>query len=94
VKRWLELDVFRMFVYGPGVMAARLDALAALRETAEVEAVAPGYAQHGLVLEPFALRALGVIRDDDDLLAKADDRFAAFGLDWHRSQTELLLAGL
>jgi class 3 adenylate cyclase/tetratricopeptide (TPR) repeat protein len=94
VERWLELDVFRMFVYGPGVMAARLDALAALRDTAEVEAVAPAYDLPGLVLEPFALRALGIVRDDDELLAQADESFAALGLDWHRSQTERLLAGV
>ena len=65
VERWLELDVFRMFVYGPGVMAARLDALAALRHATEVEAVAPAYALRGLILEPFAVRALGIVRDDD-----------------------------
>jgi tetratricopeptide (TPR) repeat protein len=94
VERWLELDVFRMFVYGPGVMASRLDALAALRNAAEVEALAPAYALHGLVLEPFAVRALGIVRDDDELLAQADGRFAALGLDWHRAQTERLLAGL
>jgi class 3 adenylate cyclase/tetratricopeptide (TPR) repeat protein len=94
VERWLELDVFRMFVYGPGVMAARLDALAALRHATEVEAVAPAYALRGLILEPFAVRALGIVRDDDELLARADDNFAALGLDWHRSQTEQLLTGV
>jgi hypothetical protein len=46
------------------------------------------------VLQPFALRALGIVRSDDDLLARADERFAALGLEWHRAQTERLLAGL
>ena len=46
------------------------------------------------VLEPFALRALGIVRHDDELLAEADEQFAALGLEWHRSQTERLLAGL
>jgi hypothetical protein len=34
------------------------------------------------------------VRGDDDLLEKADERFAALGLEWHRAQTERLLAGL
>jgi hypothetical protein len=45
-------------------------------------------------VEPFALRALGAARNDDELLARADERFAELGLAWHRSQTERLLAGL
>jgi hypothetical protein len=46
------------------------------------------------VLEPFALRALGATRRDDDLLARADAGFVKLGLKWHRSQTERLVAGL
>ncbi len=45
-------------------------------------------------MEPFALRALGVARGDDELLARADERFQALGLVWHRAQTERLLDGL
>jgi hypothetical protein len=45
-------------------------------------------------IEPFALRALGIVRRDDDLLRQADERFAELGLDWHAAQTERLLAGL
>jgi len=45
-------------------------------------------------VEPFALRALGVARRDDELLARADERFAALGLEWHRAQTERLIAGV
>jgi class 3 adenylate cyclase len=94
VQRWLDADVFRMFVYGPGVMTARLDALAALRENAQTEDTAAAYALPGLFLEPFALRSLGIVRGDDELLARADRLFAERGLDWHRSQTERLLAGV
>ena len=94
IEKWLEVDVFRMYVYGPGVMAARLDGLAAIRDSAQVEEVAPAYIEHGLFLEPFALRALGVVRDDDELLERADRLFAERSLDWHRAQTERLLAGL
>ena len=94
IERWMALDVFRMHVYGPGVMTSRLDALAALRDRAKVEDVAPAFAERGLFLEPFALRALGIVRGDDELLARADERFAALGLEWHRAQTDRLLAGL
>jgi class 3 adenylate cyclase/tetratricopeptide (TPR) repeat protein len=94
IQRWLDMDVFRMHVYGPGVMTARLDALAALRDRATVEEVAPTFTESGLFLEPFALRALGIVRGDDQLLEQADELFAERGLEWHRAQTERLLAGL
>lgn len=90
----LELPVDRGFVWGAGALAARLDALAAFRWREVLEQEAPVYVQAGTVVEPFALRALGVVRGDDDLLAKADERFAALGLEWHRAQTERLLEGL
>jgi AAA ATPase domain len=94
IKRWLALDVFRMHVYGPGVMTSRLDALAALRDRDQVEEVAPPFVEHGLFLEPFALRALGIVRGDDALLVRADELFADRGLDWHRAQTERLQVGV
>jgi hypothetical protein len=59
-----------------------------------IEEEAPSLIQGGTLLEPFALRALGATRGDDDLLARADARFAELGLHWHRAQTERLLAGL
>jgi hypothetical protein len=89
----LEADVFRMWIYGPGVMSSRLDAMTALRDRERIEKEAPPFARPGLLLEPFALRALGAVRGDDELLERAQDRFAAFGLDWHGAQTERLLAG-
>jgi class 3 adenylate cyclase/tetratricopeptide (TPR) repeat protein len=90
----LESHAFRMWVYGPGVMTARLDALTALRDRERIEAEAPPFARPGLLLEPFALRALGAVRGDDELLERAQERFAALGLDWHAAQTERLLAGI
>ena len=68
--------------------------LAALGSSELVENEAPTLLDGASILEPFALRALGATRGEDDLLAKADERFASFGLDWHRSQTERLLAGI
>jgi class 3 adenylate cyclase/tetratricopeptide (TPR) repeat protein len=94
LERWLQLDVFRMHVYGPGVMTARLDALAALRDRAKVEDIAPAFVEEGLFLEPFALRALGIVRGDDDLVERADTLLAERGLDWHRAQSERLLEGV
>jgi hypothetical protein len=42
-------------------------------------------------LEPFALRALGLVREDEELIREAIDRFRAMELDWHAAQTESLL---
>jgi class 3 adenylate cyclase len=93
-KLLIELPVERGFVWGSGALAARLDALVALRHADVLEREAPLYLQEGTVLEPFALRALGIARGDDDLLARASERFAVLGLEWHRAQTERLLDGL
>jgi hypothetical protein len=71
-------------------MAVRLDALAMLRDAERVEHEAPPLAQAGTYLEPFALRALAIVREDDELLERASERFAALGLHWHAAQTERL----
>jgi class 3 adenylate cyclase len=90
----IELPVERALVWGPGIFAARLDAFVALGRHDRIEAEAPELAQGGTTVEPFALRALGVARADDELLARADELFAALGLAWHAAQTERLLGGL
>jgi hypothetical protein len=90
----VELPVERALVWGPSIFAARLDAFVALGRRDSIESEAPQLAQPGTTVEPFALRALGVARGDDELLARADALFAELGLDWHRAQTERLLAGL
>jgi DNA-binding SARP family transcriptional activator len=74
-RGWLLLSTY----------AARLDALAALGHRAELEAwprVRPN-----TYLEPFYLRALGVVLDDDDRLRRARARFESLGLSWHAAQT-------
>jgi class 3 adenylate cyclase len=93
-ERLIELPVERGFVWGAGAMAARLDALLAFGRLDLVELEAPRFVQDALVLEPFALRALGAARSDDELLERADALFAQLGLDWHRAQTERLLDGV
>jgi len=72
-------------------MAAHLDGLAALGEENRVEEEASRALRSGTYLEPFALRALGVVRQDERLIAQAVDRFAAFDLPWYSAQTSLLL---
>jgi hypothetical protein len=71
-----------------------MDSLVALGRSDGIEAEAPELLQAGTSVEPFALRALGLARHDDDLLARADDLFETLGLGWHRAQTERLLAGV
>jgi class 3 adenylate cyclase len=90
-RELVEIPAQRTFVWGAAVLETRLDALVALRETERIEREAPLYVVPGTVVEPFALRALGAARRDDELLARADERFAALGLEWHRTQTERLL---
>jgi class 3 adenylate cyclase len=71
-------------------IATHLDGLAALGERARVEAVASGLLEPDTYLEPFALRALGQVRDDASLIERAADRFGASGLRWHAARTREL----
>ena len=90
----VELPVERALVWGPSIFAARMDALVALGRHDRIESEAPDLVQAETTVEPFALRALGAARRDDELLARADERFVALGFEWHRAQTESLLAGV
>jgi hypothetical protein len=76
---------------GPGCTAGRLDGLAALRDRQRVEAEAAPLLRPGIYVEPFALRALGIVRGDDALIERAIVRFDAMGLDWHADETRLVL---
>jgi class 3 adenylate cyclase/tetratricopeptide (TPR) repeat protein len=62
-----------------------LDASAAFGLRDDVEREAPGLAVPGTCIEPFALRALGIVRDDAALRDRADRRFAELGQDWFAS---------
>ena len=77
------------FIFGN--VAARLDALAALGRRDEVEEEAPDHARRASYLRPFALRALGRVRGDSDLLRDALTDFEALGLDWHAAETRAYL---
>ena len=75
-------------------VAARLDALAALGRRETLERDTPPLMRPGTYLEPFALRALGVVREDDGLAEQAVERFEAMDLDWHAAQTRAQLGVL
>ncbi len=67
--------------------AARLDALAALRRREALEQEAPPLVRADTYLEPFALRSLGLVREDRILLEQAADRFDAMALAWYAAET-------
>jgi hypothetical protein len=70
--------------------ATRLDAAAVLSSEADIESAAARLSRPRSYLEPFAVRALGIVRDDEELLARADALFRGLGLDWHAGQTDEL----
>jgi hypothetical protein len=81
IKTWFALPT----------ATARLDALAAARNRDAVENEAPQFLTPGVYLEPFALRALGTVREDEDLITRAISGFEAMDLDWYADQTRALL---
>jgi hypothetical protein len=71
-------------------MAAHLDGLAALGARDRVEAEAAPVVP-GTYLEPFGLRARGIVSEDRELIAQAAELFEDFGLDWHAAETRASL---
>ena len=86
-----EPSVRRATTYHLSSMATYLDGLAALGERERVETEADRLLQPNTYLEPFALRALGVVREDVGLIERAAGRFEALGLGWHAARTRALL---
>ena len=72
-------------------MASHLDGLAALGARERIEIEANRALQPGTYLEPFALRALGIVRQDRAMIERAANRFESFGLGWHSTRTRALL---
>ena len=72
--------------------AARLDALASVGDRERIEDEAAELARPNTYLEPFALRALGIVREDEELIEQALERFEAMHLDWHAAETRKLVA--
>jgi len=77
------------FVFGN--VSARLDALADLDRREDVEEEAPQHARRRNYLRRFALRALGRVRRDSDLVRDALADFESLGLDWHVAETKAFL---
>ena len=86
-----EPGVRRATTYYLSSMATHLDGLAALGERERVETEAGRLLQPNTYLEPFALRALGVVREDASLIERAAGRFETLGLGWHAARTRALL---
>jgi DNA-binding SARP family transcriptional activator len=70
----------------------RFDGLAALRDREQLEREVPERLRPNTYVEPFGLRALGVVREDGALLEQALARFEALGLAWQASETARLLS--
>ena len=79
-------------VYSFETWAAVLDALVVLADAKTLEARASMALRAGPYVQPFALRALGVSRNDETLLRDAVGKFNAMSLEWHAEQTRKLLA--
>jgi DNA-binding SARP family transcriptional activator len=71
--------------------AARLDGLATLGDRKRVEREAAAALALGGYVEPFALRALGLVREDTPLLERAIERFEQLGLGWRAEETRQLV---
>jgi hypothetical protein len=73
-------------------LATRLLAMAALGDLRGVEEEAPPLLQPATYLEPFALRALGMVRRDPELLVQAASGFQRMGLQSLAKETTGLIA--
>jgi hypothetical protein len=67
--------------------ASLFDALVALGERDRIEAEAPEWIERPGYARPFALRALGLTREDVTLVEQAAQAFDAMGLTWHAQRT-------
>jgi hypothetical protein len=85
-EEWLQ----RQPLFSLPAAAARLDALAVIGKPAAVQEAAAQLGRPKSYLEPFALRALGIVREDEQLLSQANERFRKLRLDWHAGQTARL----
>jgi tetratricopeptide (TPR) repeat protein len=81
---------YRGIWYFPAAVATQLDALAALGDRPRVEEEAARTLEHESALQPFALRALGIVRGDRGLLRQAADRFQALGFERQAAETSVL----
>jgi class 3 adenylate cyclase len=69
------------------IRCALFDGLVALGDGERIEADAPEWIERGGYPRPFALRALGLVREDEALVEQAAQAFDAIGLSWHAQRT-------
>jgi class 3 adenylate cyclase/tetratricopeptide (TPR) repeat protein len=69
------------------IQSAVFDALVALGERGRIEVEAPIWLERGPYVRPFALRALALVREDDQMVEQAAREFDAMGLAWHGQRT-------
>jgi hypothetical protein len=74
----------------PYAATVLLEGLLALERKDEAAALAEEVNVPGTYLEPFALRTLGIVREEPRLVDQAVERFEAIGLDRHASATRAL----
>ena len=92
MERILELLPVGIDHWGIDGDAARLDALAALGRAQQVEAEALPFLERPSYTQPFALRALGLVRSEPALLGRAAACFEEIGLAWRAAETRAALA--
>jgi hypothetical protein len=80
---WNAFDQHMPWIFRPTIF----DALVELGRTDMIESVTPRWLEHRTYLQPFAQRALGLIRGDVGLVAQALERFREMGVAWHEQQT-------
>ncbi|HEY3461839.1 MAG TPA: AAA family ATPase [Gaiellaceae bacterium] len=69
------------------IRCALFDGLAGLGDRERIEVDAPEWIERGGYPRPFALRALGLVREDEGLVEQAAQAFDAMGLSWHAQRT-------
>jgi class 3 adenylate cyclase/predicted ATPase len=78
--------------FGVDGPAALLDALVALGDRSRVEEEAALFLDEPSYTRPFALRALGGVREDHALIERAAAEFEQMGLGWRVNETRALVA--
>ena len=68
-----------------------MDALSALGRRGPVEEQVAPLLGRSVYVDPFVLRALGLVRQDREAVAEARSAFEALGLAWHADRTRALL---
>jgi hypothetical protein len=91
VERLLEESPPALYFAELAAVTARLDGLAALGQRVRLEREAAPVLLTGTYLEPFALRALGLAREEEPMLHRAVLRFDALGLTWEAERTRTMI---